>query len=160
MALLQFAIVGGNTAVDYVDEIIGSQPYWVREDNAITYSLDIPNRTVRQGYSSVENNLASPSQKRHTLGVVGGNDVSLMGGNPQDIESELKGLTRPLTNCPKREYTPLLADQQSIIINNRKTNMAIDIRPVHLPEYQMWAYPVTYAPIPLRKETCAQPHKY
>jgi hypothetical protein len=150
----------GNATTEYVDEIIGNKPSWVREDNASSYDLNVPNRVVRQGYSCVENNLASPTAKRHILGVVGGNDVSQLGGNPQDIESELKGLTRPLTNCPSREYTPTLNTQQSLVINNRKTHLSIDLRPIHLPEYQMWAYPVTYAPQPLQKETCGRPEKY
>jgi hypothetical protein len=155
-----FKAVLGNSALEYVDELLAAQPSWVRDDNISVYDLNTPNRTVRQGYSSVENNLASPVEKRHILGVVGGNEVSRLGGNPQDIESELKGLTRPLTNCPGREYKPTLANQTTLVINNRKTHMAIDVRPVHLPEYQMWAYPVTYAPLPLYKETCGQPQKY
>jgi len=160
MSLLQFAVIGGNTAVNYIDEIVGNQPQWVREDNAASYILNSPNRIVRQNYSYVENNLVSPPAKRHVLGLVGGNEVSQLVGNPQDIESDLLGLTRPLTNCPSREYKPTLANQQTLVVNNRKTHLAIDIRPVHLPEAQMWAYPVTYAPLPLRKQTCGSPQKY
>jgi hypothetical protein len=135
-------------------------PSWVREDNIAVYDLNVPNRTVRQGYSSVENGLASPQAKRHILGLVGGNDVSLMAGNPQDIESDLRNLTRPLTGCPDREYKPMAQGQEKIIINNRKTNLAIDTRPVHLPEYQMWGYSQVFAPLPLHKETCGKPEKY
>jgi len=160
MSLLQFAVIGGNTAVDYIDEIIGKQPEWVREDNGASYSLNTPNRIVRQNYSSVENKLASPPEKRHVLGLVGGNEVSKLVANSQDIESELFGLTRPLTNCPSREYKPTLARQEILLVNNRKTHLAIDLRAVHLPEAQMWAYPVTYAPLPLRKQTCGSPQKY
>jgi hypothetical protein len=149
-----------NAAVNYVDEALGVQPSWVREDNIAVYDLNTPNRTVRQNYSAEENNLASPPAKRHVLGVVGGNDVSQLGANPQDIESELRGLTRPLTNCPGREYKPTLEGQQTLYINNRKTNMSLDLRPIHLQEYQMWAYPATFAPLPLKKEACGTPQKY
>jgi len=159
MAVFQVAMFG-NTAVSYVDELLGSQPDWVREDNVSVYDLNTPNRIVRQSYSSVENKLASPPAKRHILGIVGGNDVSQLAANPQDIESELKGLTRPLTDCPSRQYKPTVLGQQTLLINNRKTHMALDLRPIHLPEYQMWANPVTYAPLPLRKETCGRPEKY
>ena len=86
--------------------------------------------------------------------------MSQLAANPQDIESELRGLTRPLTGCPSREYQPTMAGQEKLLINNRKTNMAIDLRAIHLPEYQMWAYPVTYAPQPLKKEACGSPQKY
>jgi hypothetical protein len=122
--------------------------------------MNVPNRVVRQNYSVAENNLVSPQAKRHILGLVGGNEVSQMAGNPQDIESDLRGITRPLTNCPSREYKPTMAGQDSLIVNNRKTNLAIDIRTVHLPEYQMWSYAQTFAPLPLRKETCGRPEKY
>jgi hypothetical protein len=150
----------GSAAVDYVDNLIGQNPSWVREDNNSSYDMNVPNRLVHQNYSITENKLASPVAKRHILGLVGGNEVSRMAGNPQDIESELRGITRPLTNCPDREYKPTKAGQDSLVINNRKTHLSIDIRSVHLPEYQMWAYPTTFAPLPLRKETCGQPHKY
>jgi len=80
--------------------------------------------------------------------------------NPQDVESDLRNLTRPLTDFPGRQYKPLLEGQRSIVINNRKTNLVIDVRPVHLPEYQMWGYAPVYAPLPLVKETCGRPEKY
>jgi hypothetical protein len=150
----------GAATVEYIDELVAKNKSWVREDNGAVYDMNVPNRVVRQNYSIAENNLVSPQNKRHILGLVGGNEVSQMAGNPQDIESDLRGLTRPLTGCPGREYKPTMAGQEKLVINNRKTNLAIDIRPVHLPEYQMWAYPVTYAPLPLRKETCGRPEKY
>lgn len=154
------AVLLGAASVEYVDEQVNRAPEWVRDDNIAVYDLNIPNRVVRGNYSVVENGLASPAAKRHILGVVGGNDVSRLAGNPQDIESDLTWRTRPLTNCPSREYKPTLQGQEKIVINNRKTHLAIDIRPVHLPEYQMWAYPQTFAPLPLKKETCGRPEKY
>ncbi len=143
----------------YQDEVLFT-PSWVREDNISVYDLNVPNRLVKQNYSPSENNLASPKEKRHILGLVGGNDVSRMAGNPQDIESDLRNLTRPLTKCPDREFKPLVEGQEQLIINNRKTHLALDLRPVHLQDYQMWAYPTTFAPLPLRKETCGRPEKY
>lgn len=145
-------------SVDYVDPYI--QPSWVRDDNISVYDLNTPDRIVRQNYSITENKLASPPPKRHILGLVGGNEVSQLAGNPQDIESDLRGTTRPLTKCPGREYHPSAPGTQTLNIQNRKTNLRIDVRPVHLESYQMWAYPVTYAPLPLAKETCGRPEKY
>lgn len=147
-------------AIHDISEQMTLQPTWVREDNISTYELNVPNRLVRQNYSAIENRLASPSEKRHTLGIIGGNDVSRVVANPQDVESDLRNLTRPLTNCPGRQYTPLLEGQKTIVINNRKTNLVIDVRHVHLPEYQMWGYAPVYAPLPLVKETCGRPEKY
>lgn len=154
------AFIMSREAIDNVQEQMTLMPNWVREDNISTYEMNIPNRVVRQNYSGVENHLASPQEKRHVLGIIAGNDVSRMTANPQDIESDLRNLTRPLTNCPKRQYTPLMTGQTKLIINNRKTHMALDLRPVHLQEYQMWGYAPVYAPLPLVKETCGKPEKY
>jgi hypothetical protein len=159
MSASMSAVLWGATPVSEMDNT-NKTPMWVRDDNISVYDLNIPNRVVRQNYSVVENGLASPAEKRHILGVVGGNDVSRLAGNPQDIESDLTWRTRPLTNCPGREYKPMMAGQEKIVIDNRKTNLTIDVRPIHLPEYQMWAYPQTLAPLPLRKETCGRPEKY
>jgi hypothetical protein len=160
MAALIHAYAATETLNANLEGFDSLEPQWVRDDNISVYELDVPNRTVRQNYSVYENRLASPPPKRHILGIVGGNDVSQMAGNPQDIESDLRNLTRPLTKCPGREYKPMKVDQEKLVINNRKTHLAIDLRPVHLPEYQMWAYPKALAPLPLHKETCGRPEKY
>lgn len=155
-----YALALGAAAADFMDQTPEVSNSWIRNDNISVYQLDVPDRVVRQNYSITENNLASPAAKRHILGIVGGNDVSRMAGNPQDIESDLTWRTRPLTKCPDREYKPMVQGQQTIDIHNRKTNLRIDVRPVNLPEYQMWAYPQTFAPLPLQKETCGRPEKY
>jgi hypothetical protein len=154
------AFVMASELENQISENMTKAPSWVREDNIAVYDLNIPNRVVRQNYSVNEYGLASPEGKRHVLGLVGGNDVSLLAANPQDIESDLRNLTRPLTGCPSRQYKPLEKDQDKLIINNRKTNMALDLRPIHLPEYQMWGYASVFAPLPLQKETCGRPEKY
>jgi len=43
---------------------------------------------------------------RIDFGVVGGNNVSLYEGNMVDLESDMRGLTRPLTQCPAGYYLP------------------------------------------------------
>lgn len=43
---------------------------------------------------------------RIEVGVVGGNNVSLYGGNLVDLESEFRGLTRINTYCPAGQYLP------------------------------------------------------
>ena len=154
------AFVLASQGQDVLKEMMTLNPSWVREDNIAVYDLNTPNRVVRQNYSSSENRLASPPPKRHTLGLVGGNEVSILVANPQDIESDLRNLTRPLTGCPGRQYQPMKKDQEMLIINNRKTHMALDMRPIHLPECQMWGYAPVFAPLPLQKETCGHPEKY
>ena len=99
-------------------------------------------------------------EARHILGIVGGNEVSRIAGNQADLESDLLGITRPTTHCPGREHLPSSAAGSAITRVNPKTNLKIDVAPVHLPVYQQWAYPSVIGPEPLRKETCGAPHKY
>ena len=40
------------------------------------------------------------------VGTVGGNGVSLFNGNLVDLESDLRGQTRPLSNCSNKKYVP------------------------------------------------------
>ncbi len=98
---------------------------------------------------------------RHILGLVGGNDVSLIKGNRVDLESDLMGITRPNTWCNTREHLPPHVQDNSITRKNPKVDeFKVDIAKQHLPTYQMWAYPFTLSPLPIKNEVCKQPHKY
>lgn len=98
---------------------------------------------------------------RNILGVVGGNNVSLVKGNQVDVESDLRGLNIPNTFCPERAYqAPKEADPKKIVRDNVKTKQAIDIQLQHLPAQQMWAYPATIGPEPLRVDHCGTPERF
>jgi hypothetical protein len=98
--------------------------------------------------------------RRHIIGLVGGNEVSPIKGSQLDIESDLKGITRPLTFCAEQEHVPVPTNATSMHIKNRKTDLRINVTPVHLPEYQMWGYASVPKPLPMNKETCGKPYKY
>lgn len=97
---------------------------------------------------------------RHVLGLVGGNEVSIIKGSMVDLESDLQGITRPNTDCPGREHKPPTKGSTEIQRTNTKGSLTIDTTPLKLPVYQMWAYPVVIGPEPLVKESCARPEKY
>lgn len=97
---------------------------------------------------------------RHILGVVGGNEASGIEGNRVDLESDLMGITRPTSWCNSKQHQPPRIEDSAISRKNIKGNIDINIRPVHLPTYQMWAYPATLAPEPFKLEACQQPHKF
>lgn len=65
---------------------------------------------------------------RHELGLVGGTAVSHVSANLVDLENELRGQTRPLTECPELKHTP------------KKTKKPMR----HLPACQM----IPYGPVP------------
>lgn len=119
---------------------------WEKKDNPCVYATDT------YVYEHVE-------KKRHMLGLVGGNEVSHISGNRTDLESDLRGITRINTHVPWKQYAPTAQGGQ-IEINNWKTNLKIDTRPVHMNEVQMWAYPAVYAPAPMVRNNCMEKHKF
>jgi hypothetical protein len=138
------------------------QPAWVNKEN-------------KSFYDQSQWAYIASHPKRHVLGLVGGNEVSLTRGNVTDVESDLTRRTRPLTRCPPLEHAPVLGSKQQLLAaqgnmdeeasttlkrQNRKYDMTLDVSKVHLPAYQMWAYPVVMAPTPLKADPCLQPHKY
>jgi hypothetical protein len=113
-----------------------------------------------QSYPMTRFVYTSPEPKRHELGLVGGNNVTLIAGNMVDLESDLRGITRPNTFAPWRKYQPPQPEETKIVRNTTKGEVVIDKTPVHLPTYQMWAYPAAYAPTKLQTNVCGSPQKY
>jgi hypothetical protein len=113
-----------------------------------------------QAYEQFAFAYVSPKPARAILGLVGGNEVSLINGNRVDLESDLRGITRPNTDCPAREHQPPRKNDTLIQRKNPKNNITVNITPRHLPTIQPWAYTAVAAPLPMVKETCGAPHKY
>lgn len=97
--------------------------------------------------------------KRHTLGLVGGNEVYEIKGNKVDLESDLLGITRPFTWSTERKHLPS-NNSDEIKRNNPKNTLQVQATPVARQEYQMWSYPGVYAPLPIIKENCMPKNKY
>lgn len=116
-----------------------------------------------QAYDYLQSQFTHPLPQRHVLGLVGGNEVSLIKGNLVDLESDLRGITIPITHAPWRQYQAPTKESLSngyIQRKNTKLQLNIDIQPQHLPAYQMWAYPGVVGPQPMISEVCRQPEKY
>ena len=111
-----------------------------------------------QAFHRLVTEAVNPKSARHVLGLVGGNEVSVAWKQMTDLESDLRGTTRPNTWCPLREHLP--PDGSLIIRTNPKQNIVIDSHATDLPAVQAWAYPGVVAPLPLKKETCGAPQKY
>jgi hypothetical protein len=112
-----------------------------------------------QNYDILVSQYQHVKPKRHTLGLVGGNEVYNIKGNRVDLESDLFGITRPFTWSTERKHLP---DNNSNIINrsNPKNSVHIDAIPVPREEYQLWSYSEVTAPLPFKKEVCSMPHKF
>lgn len=111
-----------------------------------------------QSYDEPVASVRHVKEARHILGLVGGNEVSRIAGNQADLESDLLGITRPTTRAIERQHLP--PKDTAIVRDTTKGVIKIDATPVHLPTYQMWAYPEVVGPEPLLKETCHRPEKY
>ena len=109
-----------------------------------------------QHYDDLPSQLVHPLPQRHQLGLVGGNDISIIKGNMVDLESDLRGINIPNTFCPERQYRP----QVKIVRDNVKISLTIDTDKMHLPAYQMMAYPSVVAPLPMVNEVCMKPERY
>ena len=135
-------------AMNNINEAYGPilTEHWEKEDNP-------------QHYDFLTTQIVNPNPQRHILGIVGGNEVSLIKGNMVDLESDLFGITRPFTWSTERKHLP---NDNSDIINrsNPKNKLHIDAIPVVREEYQLWSYPEVNAPLPFKKEACSMPHKF
>jgi hypothetical protein len=106
--------------------------------------------------------MENPKKCRHQLGLVGGANVSHVRGNLVDLETDLFGITRKLSNCPCRKYMNKCAvaeepnncqsDKIQIEENPSTIGRTIDTTLVHLPNCQT----IRYAPVPLPDPI--QPH--
>jgi len=112
-----------------------------------------------QHYDDLTSQYVNPRPQRHILGIVGGNEVSLIKGNMVDLESDLRGITIPNTFAPWRQYQPP-QQKKEIVRDNTKTSLTIDIQKAHLPVYQMMGYPAVVAPYPIVNQVCVKPEKY
>lgn len=84
---------------------------------------------------------------RHELGLVAGTAVSHVTGNMVDLESDLRGQTRLLSQCTATQATPL---QPGAPVVNDKT-APIDTNLRHLPPCQMISYRSVPLPPPMQR---------
>jgi len=117
-------------------------------------------KEVPQHYDYLTSQFTHPTPHRHMLGLVGGNDATLIKGNLVDLESDLRRINIPNTFAPWRQYQPPQKGDTEIIRNNVKTQQKINIQKDHLPVYQMIAYPAVVAPVQMINEVCMKPEKY
>lgn len=83
------------------------------------------------------------------LGIVGGTSVSDIKGNLTDLESDLRGQTRPQTQsgqCPNKLYQPYSANQIVVQDASACNKRILNLEKTHLPNCQM--FPLKAIPNP------------
>jgi hypothetical protein len=78
---------------------------------------------------------------RPERGIVGGTAVSHVSANMVDIENDLRGQTRPITQCPQYMYDPSTAGTVSQDYIKPVQHPRLDMSLNHLPPCQFAAYP-------------------
>ena len=99
---------------------------------------------------------------RMALGIVGGSEVGNIRGSIVDLESDMRGQTRRLSNCPSMQYhnpCNASADAHScnpsfIPFGNDPDAPPIDVRMVPLPDCQMINYKPVVLPPPMEISSC------
>jgi hypothetical protein len=143
--------------------------------------------TIAGGYTQIPQKFYHPNASRNALGLVGGNDVSIASGNLVDVESDLRGTTRDLSNAPSKKYLPTHALGSNLPISGRGKTAAtmlapigeerparqlvfteratgkvrtVSVEPRHLPTRQMFSYPGVPAPEALTQEVYGYPWRF
>jgi len=80
---------------------------WNRTTNdQCAYNKNMGQSTASLSYTLDANKFYNQNDCRNTLGLLGGNNVSLPLSNMVDVESDLFNITRQQSKCPERKYTP------------------------------------------------------
>lgn len=146
-----------------------------------------PADTVAGGYTMIPQKFYHPNAGRNAIGLVGGNDVSIITGNMVDLESDLRNITRDLTRLPSRQYQPACAlgggssgpvDMAGLapiasnggcpawpdrlVFRERATGKVVSVSttPRHLPTVQMMSYPGVPAPVPFTQMAYGAPWRF
>lgn len=133
-----------------------------------TYKTDITQSSNTLNYMLDKSRYENCNQCRMELGIVGGNNVSHIRGNLVDLENDLRGQTRLLSNCPQRKYQfnkdsgvggEATKDKKSIRVPKCK-NGEINVELQHLPPCQIIRYEPVPLPPPMDLPECVMPvHK-
>jgi|LauGreDrversion2_2_1035103.scaffolds.fasta_scaffold143032_1 hypothetical protein len=122
---------------------------------------------IMGGYTEIPEKFYHPNAGRNALGLVGGNEVSVVKGNLVDMESDLLGITRDLSRFPPKKYQQTLPEGASwptsdLTFVDRETEKPrqISMAPRHLPTIQMNSYPGVPKPMPIRQEVYGAPWRF
>jgi hypothetical protein len=125
--------------------------------DSCAYQKTISESTGSFAYAMYTGKYENCAKCRIELGQVGGNGVSLFSGNLVDLESDLRGQTRPASLCPKDKFQP------SCDRNSRSRCDGLPCAPgkqyplVNQPSCQMVRYPPIPKEPPFQPMTCQQP---
>jgi len=121
------------------------------------YEKNLNQSTGPFAYSMYTGKYENCAKCRIELGQVGGNGVSVFSGNLVDLESDLRGQTRPASLCPKNKYQPMCKSP-----NQKCDGLPCDPSNqyplVNQPSCQMVRYPSIPQPPQFQPQGCPMPN--
>ena len=125
-------------------------------------SAGTPRIPVAGGYTMIPQKFYHSNAGRNALGLVGGNEISVAAGNLVDVESDLYGRTRDLTNVPAKKYQKPTDLTGGIVYTERTTGQVVSVstQQRHLPTIQMFSYPGVPAPSHFVQEVHGSPWRF
>tara|TARA_B110000208_G_scaffold192046_1_gene262198 strand:+ start:18818 stop:19246 length:429 start_codon:yes stop_codon:yes gene_type:complete len=94
---------------------------------------------------------------RHEFGLVGGPNVSHIKGNLVDLENDLRGATRNISNCSATKYQPTKNNKITVNSDSCGSKREVDTNLVHLTPCQMVRYPPMDLPSAPNYDHCPAP---
>ena len=113
--------------------------------DSCAYKQKLGESTSPLNYNLYTGKYENCAKCRVEFGTVGGNGVSLFNGNLVDLESDLRGQTRPLSNCSNKKFVPKCSsntDNSGIPCGNFYQNKNL----VNQPACQLFRYPQMPSP--------------
>ena len=89
-------------------------------------------------YQMYSGKFVNKNQCRIGFGILAGNDVSLYRGNMVDLESDMMGITRPASLCPKNKYMPRFQQKCGAGLPSGPINCNSEL--IHKPVCQLACY--------------------
>lgn len=120
------------------------------------YKKTLDQSTGPFSYSMYPGKFENCAKCRIELGQTGGNGVSLYSGNLVDLESDLRGQTRPASLCPAKHYQPMCRKPNSTG-DGLPCDPATQYPLVNQPSCQMVRYPPVPMPPKTEIQSCPQP---
>lgn len=117
------------------------------------YKERITESTAPLDYSLYTGKFENCTKCRVELGIVGGNNVSLFSGNLVDLESDLRGQTRPASLCSSMKYHPKCEPNPNST-DGLPCSGSQQYSLNHQPACQMFRYPKVPQAPPMKQYRC------
>ena len=118
----------------------------LKYDNC-SYKKDLEESMSIGCYQLYNGKYENANKCRIDFGIIGGNDVSIYGGNLVDLESDLRCQTRINSLCPSNKYMPRCKQPCHSGLPSGSIDCKSEL--INLPTRQMICYkPISYAPPP------------